>query len=649
MRTVWELLIDLRSDTVTLPTPEMREAIARAELGDDVYGEDPTVNRLEATAAAMMGKEAGLLVPSGTMGNLIALLTHCGRGTKAIVGNQSHTYLYEAGGASTLGGIMLAPITNRDDGELDLDELEPEVFTANDAHFAMPSLVVLENTHNRCGGSPVKLSHLAEVPSSRIVGRCRCISMARGSSTRRSRWKLPPKEIASYADTVSFCLSKGLACPVGSVLCGSKDFIARAHRIRKLLGGGMRQAGIIAAAGFVALIRWSIASPKIIKMRARWRRGLRSSRASTCGRSRNAPTWCISTSMVTRQASRRFAAAMKDRGVLISAREATSFRAVTHYGITRADIDRTVSAASEAAAKFSATNLQYGFARISVWIARPLGLVTGASSGLGVECAHALALAGADVALVARRADRVRESPTSSRRNTTSARSASAPTSREADIDRAMAERAKLGDVDILVNNAGVSPTGRAENFKREAWDNAIAVNLTAPMMLSQRVARRLIETKQPGPHHQHGFDLRGGRELGLPPVGIRGDQGGVRESHPPARGRMGRLQNPGQCDRAGMDPDRSHRGRHREAREQRADGNVHADGAAGPARRNSRRGDFPCEPRFELCYRHGAFGRRRLSIVVKSAARNDEMRGRREQDERHAARSSSGASRPRP
>jgi len=156
-------LIDLRSDTVTLPTPEMREAIARAELGDDVYGEDPTVNRLEAIAAATMGKEAALLVASGTMGNLIALLTHSARGTKAIVGAQSHTYCYEAGGASALGGIFLAPIRNTDDGELDSAELKAELTMPADDHFAEPSLVVLENTHNRCGGAPIKLSHMAAV------------------------------------------------------------------------------------------------------------------------------------------------------------------------------------------------------------------------------------------------------------------------------------------------------------------------------------------------------------------------------------------------------------------------------------------------------------------------------------------------------
>jgi threonine aldolase len=159
-------LIDLRSDTVTLPTPEMREAIARAGLGDDVYGEDPTVNRLEAMAASMMGKDAAMLVPSGTMGNLAAMLTHCARGTKAIVGSQSHTNLYEAGGASALGGIVLTAIANTEAGELDTAELAHELGTPHDEHFAQPALVVIENTHNRCGGAPIKLSHMTEVAES---------------------------------------------------------------------------------------------------------------------------------------------------------------------------------------------------------------------------------------------------------------------------------------------------------------------------------------------------------------------------------------------------------------------------------------------------------------------------------------------------
>lgn len=329
----------------------MREAIARAELGDDVYGEDPTVNRLEQTAAALMGKEAGLLVSSGTMGNLIALLTHCQRGTKAIVGDQSHTYCYEAGGASALGGIMLAPTTNRENGELDLDALKTEIFIAQDDHFAMPSLVVLENTHNRCGGSPVKLSHLAEV---REVANRRSLPMHLDGArifNAAIALETSAKEIASYPDTVTFCLSKGLACPVGSVLCGTKDFIGRAHRIRKLLGGGMRQAGIIAAAGLVAL------DTMIDRLAEDHQNARALAQGLTLVAGINVRPVAQRTNMVhfdvdgDDASAVRFGKAMKDRGVSISARESTSFRAVTHYGISRADIDRTVSAASEAAAE----------------------------------------------------------------------------------------------------------------------------------------------------------------------------------------------------------------------------------------------------------------------------------------------------------
>jgi threonine aldolase len=327
----------------------MREAIARAELGDDVYGEDPSVNRLEAMAASMMGKDAALLVPSGTMGNLAAMLTHCARGTKAIVGSQSHTNLYEAGGASALGGIVLTTIANTDDGELDIGELRRELGTPADDHFAQPALVVIENTHNRCGGAPIKLSHMAEV--SEAAHRRKVPLHLDGARIFNAALALEttPKEIASGADTVSFCLSKGLGCPIGSLLCGSSEFIARAHRTRKVLGGGMRQAGIIAAAGIVALTT----------MVDRLAEDHRNARALAQGFALvagiNVRQVANRTNMVVfdvdgdADASRRFAAAMKERGVLISSREATSFRAVTHNGISRADIDRAVAAAAQAA------------------------------------------------------------------------------------------------------------------------------------------------------------------------------------------------------------------------------------------------------------------------------------------------------------
>ena len=245
---------------------------------------------------------------------------------------------------------MLAPIANRDNGELNLDDLRAEVMTANDAHFAIPSLVVLENTHNRCGGSPIKLSHLAEV---REVTKRRSLPMhLDGARIFNAAISLETsaKEIAAYFDTVTFCLSKGLSCPVGSVLCGSKDFIARAHRIRKVLGGGMRQAGIIAAAGLVAL------NTMIDRLAEDHQNARALAQGLTLVAGINVRPVAQRTNMVhfdvdDDAGAVRFGKAMKDRGVLVSARESTSFRAVTHYGISRGDIDRTVSAASEAAAE----------------------------------------------------------------------------------------------------------------------------------------------------------------------------------------------------------------------------------------------------------------------------------------------------------
>ena len=344
-------MIDLRSDTVTLPTPEMREAIARAELGDDVYGEDPTINRLQQMAADMVGKEAALFVPSGTMGNLAALLTHCPRGTKAIIGAESHTNLYEAGGGAALGGIVLTPIHNTTAGELDTDELEREIAAPRDDHFAEPSLVVLENTHNRCGGAAVRLSHMTAVRE--LANRRGLRVHLDGARIFNAAIALETsaKEIAGYADTVSFCLSKGLACPAGSLLCGTRDFVARARRARKILGGGMRQAGVLAAAGIVALT-------SMIDRLAEDHRN-----ASMLADRMDAITGiavrrvAIPTNMVVfdiergAEHARRFAGALKNRGVLISPRAAASFRAVTHYGIAAQDVDRAATAAVEAAAE----------------------------------------------------------------------------------------------------------------------------------------------------------------------------------------------------------------------------------------------------------------------------------------------------------
>jgi len=244
--------IDLRSDTVTQPTPEMRRAMAEAEVGDDVYGEDPTVNRLQEMAAAMTGHEAGLFVTSGTQGNLIAILAHCQRGDEVILGKSAHTFLFEAGGISALGGVHSAQIPNQPDGTLALEDITAAI-RPDDAHHPITRLVTLENTHNRCGGAVLSAAYtrsVAELAHSRSLklhidgARLFNAAVALGVSAQ---------ELSAPADSVTFCLSKALCAPVGSVLTGSREFIQRAHRLRKILGGGMRQAGVLAAAGIVAL------------------------------------------------------------------------------------------------------------------------------------------------------------------------------------------------------------------------------------------------------------------------------------------------------------------------------------------------------------------------------------------------------------
>jgi threonine aldolase len=336
---------------VTLPTPAMREAIAQADLGDDVYGEDPTVNKLEAIAADLTGKEAAVLVPTGTMANLAAMLAHCPRGTKAFLGADAHTFVYEAGGAAAFGGVVMTPIRNHESGELDLDQLGDELERPPDAHFAPPSLIALENTHNLVGGAAVDLSHMAAVAD---LARSHHLPVhLDGARVFNAAITLEttPKRIASYADSVSFCLSKGLAAPVGSLLCGSRAFIGRARRMRKALGGGMRQAGIIAAAGIVAL-ETMIDRLAEDHLNAR---ALGEGLGLVAGI--NVRPVKRRTNMVVFDVDggpdewRRFIEALGERGVLVGARGPGSFRAVTHYGITRREIDRAVSAASEAAAE----------------------------------------------------------------------------------------------------------------------------------------------------------------------------------------------------------------------------------------------------------------------------------------------------------
>lgn len=244
--------IDLRSDTVTHPTEAMRQAMAVAEVGDDVFGEDPTINRLQELAAEKMGKEAGLFVPTGTMGNLLAVMAHCQRGDEALMGTFGHTFLHEAGGISALGGVFAHTLPNQADGTLKLEDIEAGI-RSDDIHEPPSRLLIIENTQNRCGGIPISVEYteaaarLAHKHGLKVhIDGARIFNAA-------AALNVPAKKLVASADSVTFCLSKGLCAPVGSVLCGDKEFIHKARRLRKMVGGGMRQAGILAAAGIVAL------------------------------------------------------------------------------------------------------------------------------------------------------------------------------------------------------------------------------------------------------------------------------------------------------------------------------------------------------------------------------------------------------------
>ncbi len=336
--------IDLRSDTVTHPTSEMRHAMAEAEVGDDVFGDDPTVNRLEAMSAERLGKEASVFIPSGTMGNLAAILAHCNRGDEILLGDRSHTYLYEAGGVSALGGIHPRALANRPDGTLALEELEAAV-RADDEHFPISRLIVLENTHNRCGGAVLTASYtqavadLAERHGMKLHldgARIFNAEAALGSSAA---------ELAAPAASVTFCLSKSLCAPVGSVLCGERAFIRKARRARKQLGGGMRQVGILAAAGIVALEQMTDRLGEDHARATRLAVGLREIPGLVI---ENDPP---PTNMVylrflpeARMNAPQLAEAMLEEGIKLSPRDDSHLRLVTHFWIDDAALDRALDA-----------------------------------------------------------------------------------------------------------------------------------------------------------------------------------------------------------------------------------------------------------------------------------------------------------------
>ncbi len=334
--------VDLRSDTLTRPTPAMRKAMAEAEVGDDVFGEDPTVNRLEEMAARSMGKEAALFVASGTMGNLVAQLTHCGRGEESILGDQSHVFFYEQGGSSALGGIHPHTVPNLPDGTLDLNAVEDAIRPDN-IHFPRTRLIILENTHNRCSGAPLDADYMKSVGSlARKYGLKIHVDGARIFNAAAAL-KTDACDLAADADSVSFCLSKGLAAPVGSLLCGSRDFIKQARRNRKVLGGGMRQAGILAAAGIVALTEMTQRLAEDHENARKLAAGLSQIKGLSLDPERIKTNIVYFDLIQEDRTAQNLADHLKQNRVLVNPLgPGKRLRAVTHYHITSQDIDYTL-------------------------------------------------------------------------------------------------------------------------------------------------------------------------------------------------------------------------------------------------------------------------------------------------------------------
>ncbi|MGN5041150.1 low-specificity L-threonine aldolase [Aeromonas sp. 3P] len=331
--------IDLRSDTVTQPTGAMRQAMLHAEVGDDVYGEDPGVNALEAFGARLLGKQAALFVPSGTMSNLLAVMSHCQRGEGAILGNAAHIYRYEAQGSAVLGSVALQPLPMQRDGTLAFDDIKAAL-APDDAHFVQTRLICLENTHN---GKVLPLSYLQEMGAfvaerglKLHLDGARLFNAAVASET-------PVEVIAAPFDSISICLSKGLGAPVGSLLVGSHDFIARARRLRKMLGGGMRQAGILAQAGLFAL------EQHVTRLADDHRRAKRLAEGLAALPGIELDLSLVQSNMVFLRLregeSAPLLAFMKERGILFSGYG--ELRLVTHLQINDDDIEEVIDAFTE--------------------------------------------------------------------------------------------------------------------------------------------------------------------------------------------------------------------------------------------------------------------------------------------------------------
>lgn len=338
-------MIDLRSDTVTKPTDAMRNAMATAEVGDDQYQEDPTTTELEHLAASMLGKEAAVYVASGTMGNLAALLAHCGRGDEVIMGDESHIFWFESGGAAALGGMPFSLIPTSRFGEIELNLVEQRIRPQPRLGYPKTGVIAIENTHNRCSGVALKIEYLREL---RDLADCYEVPIHMDGArifNAAAASDVPVEEIARTADSIQFCLSKGLGAPVGSIVVGSSEFIERARAARKILGGAMRQSGVIAAAGLVALREMVDRLPEDHRRARQLAEGLDAIPGVTVDLETTQSNIVIfQTEAVVPHVD--FVQRMRDNGILISNYGARGLRMVTHHHISDADIQAALESAA---------------------------------------------------------------------------------------------------------------------------------------------------------------------------------------------------------------------------------------------------------------------------------------------------------------
>ncbi|MFN0148604.1 MAG: low-specificity L-threonine aldolase [Dehalococcoidia bacterium] len=331
-------LIDLRSDTVSKPGPGMRRAMAEAEVGDDVFGDDPTVNRLETTAAELLGKEAAVFVPSGTMANLISVMTHTTPGDEILCGDQCHIFNYEVAGAARFANVQTHPLRNTATGGLDLTDVRAAIREPG-SHIPRTALLCLENTHNRCGGAAVPVSEMNALAAAAHDGGLAVHLDGARIWNAAAALETTPAVLAGQCDSVSFCLSKGLGCPVGSLICGTRAFIDQARRNRKVLGGGMRQAGILAAAGLFALEHHVERLPEDHANAVRLADALRAHDAFRP----NHPQTNIVVADVVRGDQAHWLHAFREAGVLAVGFGPGRIRMVTHLNITKDDINEAIT------------------------------------------------------------------------------------------------------------------------------------------------------------------------------------------------------------------------------------------------------------------------------------------------------------------